>query len=400
MRLWTTMDQGFSPRELAALTRAHGAMHARPGTVLFDVGSSDVEEFILLQGELELRSKSGVVRHVRGGEPQARLPLAKLRPRQFTGKALTQIRFLRLTDAAIRSALRRPEEEAPPVDAGYEVVEMLHGGEDDAQSLFVQFVGAVARDEVRLPSLPAVATQVREAIAAQAGTKEVARIINIDAAIAAKVMRTANSPVYRGEKPSSTVGDAVARVGVENTQKLVVTIALREVFDAKAPALKSHMRTLWRHTQMVASGAFVLARSLKRINAESALLAGLLHEVGAVALLAHAEHFPEVFRDAGTLARVLDELKGEAGSMVLARWSFEPALVRLPKEVDDWQREAAQFDECALLQLVHYCMLADEDDTIDPPAAIALAGVSREELREQWVAAAPSLKLVQQMLGD
>lgn len=389
------MEQGFSARELAALERATLAQRARPGAVLFDVGNTDAEELILLEGELELRGADGMRRIIRGGEAQALRPLARLRPRQFRAKALTNIRFLRVTQSLLSEALSG---RAPNVVAsdGYEVVELLHGEDDDAQALFMQFAGAVATDQISLPSLPTVAVRVREAVGANVGAKELSRIINIDGSIAAKVMRSANSPMYRGEKPCATVGEAVTRIGAEKTQQLVLTFALREVFASDAPALKARMRTLWQHTQRIASGAFVMARSLNYPHAEGALLAGLLHEIGAVAILAYSQNYPEVWRDAETLERVLTELKGESGMMVLSRWGFDATTARLPRDIDDWQRDASTFDHCALLQLIHFC-----DDGGDvPPRALELADVSVEQLQAMWTAAQPNLRALQSLLGD
>ncbi len=390
------MEQGLSRRELAALERAVGAVRARPGTVLFDIGSIDEDEIILLDGELELRGGDGLARRVRGGDATARMPLARLRPRQYRAEALSQIRYLRVGSSLWAKTLaRRDQDLAPDLEGGtYEVAELLYGEGDDAQSLFIKFAEAVAADRVHLPSLPTVAVHVRQAINADVGARELARIINNDAAIATKILRTANSPLYRGANACATVNDAVARIGINNAQQVVTAFAMQEVFNAKAPALKQRMAGLWRHTQSIASGAFVLARSLGLRDSEGAMLAGLLHDIGAVAVLAYVEGFPNVWRDEQTLGRVLDDLKGEAGAMLLGRWGFDASLVRLPKEVDDWQRESTSLDACGLLQITHYCV----DGAKSPPRALTAAGVTADELAQRWAQAAPTLKAVQSLL--
>jgi HD-like signal output (HDOD) protein len=391
------MEQGLSRRELAALERTVGAQRARAGAVLFDVGNTDEDEFILLDGELELSGGDGIRRHVRGGDVRSRMPLARLRPRQFRAKALTPIRYLRVSNAVLeRTLAEREPEGSVEVEGGYEVTELLHGEGEDAHSLFIDFAAAVAANRVSLPSLPQVAVRVRKAVAADMGARELAGIINLDAAIAAKILRTANSPLYRGEQPCSTVTDAVTRIGIESTQQVVIAFALKEVFDSKSPALKRRMRDLWRHTQTVASGAFVLARALRLRDSERAMLAGLLHDIGAVAVLAYVEKFPDIWRDPDKLERVLTELKGEAGSMLLARWGFEPALVSLPKDVDDWFRTVPTLDSCGLLQLTHFCL----EGADEPPKALQSAGKSVDELQALWRQAGPSLKALQSLLDE
>src|ERR1700704_149642 len=114
------------------------------------------------------------------------------------------------------------------------------------------------------------------------------------------------------------------------------------------------MRSVWTHTQAMAVGAFVLSREFRVLEPERALLAGLLHDIGAVSLIAYAERFPQGWEDPVTLDRGLDSLRGEVGSMVLARWGFEVEWVRLAIEVDQWTRKCVAPDYCALLHIVHF----------------------------------------------
>ena len=352
------VDSGFSSKELKVLAQAAGVLIAKPGAVLIEIGNTDPDDVILLQGDVELKSRDGSAQKVRGGSDSARMPLARLRPRRFQVRALTPVRYLKVSEQLVKATLAPLANAAEPsaVEAGdYEVTELLQGEIDEAQDLFVEFTAAVHRDDIPLPSLPSIATRVRAAVSAECGTRELASIVNGDAAIATKIVRAANGPLYRSEVQTTTVAEAIARLGVSTTQQLVMSFVLKEIFSTTVAPLKAKMRAVWTHTQAMAVGAFVLSREFRVLEPERALLAGLLHDIGAVALIAYAERFPRVWEDPVTLDRVLQSLQGEVGSMVLARWSFESEWVRLALEVDMWQRRCPTPDYCGLLQIVHFC---------------------------------------------
>ncbi len=404
------VDGGFSTRQLKVLAQAAGVLSAKAGAVLIEVGNTDPDDVILLQGDVELKGGDGSVQKIRGGSDSARVPLARLRPRRFQVRALTPVRYLKVSNQLVRATLAPVAEAAAvaapvveTVEAGdYEVTELLHGEIDAAQDLFVEFAEAVRRDNIPLPSLPSIATRVRQAVAAECGTRELAQIVNGDAAIATKVVRAANGPLYRSDTQTTTVSEAITRLGVSTTQQLVMSFVLKEIFSTQIPALKAKMRAVWTHTQAMAVGSFVLAREFRLLNAERALFAGLLHDIGAVSLIAYSERFPAVWEDATTLDRVLDSLRGEVGSMVLARWGFETEWVRLALEVDQWKRKCPTPDYCGLLQVVHFChrpaLPAQPSDS--PANALAAFGWEPAQAHELLTRALGRVKGAAALLGE
>jgi HD-like signal output (HDOD) protein len=407
------VDGGFSTKQLKVLAQAAGVLVAEAGVVLIEVGNTDPDDVILLQGDVELKGRDGSVQKIRGGSDSARMPLARLRPRRFQVRALTPVRYLKVSNQLVRATLTPAVEAAvaapePEMSAGeYEVTELLHGEIDAAQDLFVEFTEAVHRDNIPLPSLPSIATRVRQAVSAECGTRELAQIVNGDAAIATKVVRVANGPLYRTGAQTTTVSEAVARLGVSTTQQLVMSFVMKEIFSTEIAALKAKMRAVWTHTQAMAVGSFVLAREFRVLEPERALFAGLLHDIGAVSLIAYSERFPAVWEDAATFDRVLDSLRGEVGSMVLARWGFESEWVRLALEVDQWSRKCAAPDYCGLLQIVHFChrptLPASEaavSPSASPDSALKAFGWTPTQAHESLTRALGRVKGAATLLGE
>jgi hypothetical protein len=64
-----------------------------------------VDDVILLQGDVELKGRDGSVQKIRGGSDSARMPLARLRPRRFQVRALTPVRYLKVSNQLVRATL-------------------------------------------------------------------------------------------------------------------------------------------------------------------------------------------------------------------------------------------------------------------------------------------------------
>ncbi|MGD8589184.1 MAG: HDOD domain-containing protein, partial [Chromatiales bacterium] len=144
-----------------------------------------------------------------------------------------------------------------------------------------------------LPSLPDIAIRVgREMNEENTNARKLAYIIQTDPVITAKLIRTANSPLYAGVSPVDSCTGAVIRLGASTTHNLVLTFALRELFVTQSPILKTYMQQLWKHSVKVSAICYVLAKVVGGFNPERALLAGLLHDIGVVAILNYTIGFP------------------------------------------------------------------------------------------------------------
>jgi hypothetical protein len=109
-----------------------------------------------------------------------------------------------------------------------------------------------------------------------------------------------NSAVYsRGEAaPVTSVRAAVMRMGYRNLYALVAAMVVRQ-FGSKIidPALRQKATQLWEHTAHVAALAHVIARRVTHVDPDTALFAGIVHEVGGFYLLSRADEFPGLLDD-------------------------------------------------------------------------------------------------------
>lgn len=321
-----------------------------PGQRIAERGGRDGLDLFLLSGAVELESVDGRKSVIAADSEQSVNAIARLQPRIYDVVAVAPCELVMVQQAVLTQLLRA----APLAQPGLTAEESGADG-DDAHQLLMAFYGELRANQVYLPSVPDVAWKVRRMADSEDSTAEqIANAISADPAMAVKLVRACNSPLYRGFSDVRTVREAVVRLGTRTTRQLVTVFAMREVFQTRQPILQKEMEKLWRHSREVAALCWVLAGSATRINPEEALLAGLLHDIGVVPVLVHAEHHVNLFADEVNLGRALDELRADLGAEVLENWGFPPTFVEAARHAEDWEYESA----AATPQLVDLVIVA------------------------------------------
>lgn len=213
----------------------------------------------------------------------------------------------------------------------------------------------ITNGEIELPLLPQVASQVM-ALSSDP-TVDAARLsalIHQDQALAAHVLRIANSPAYMPRTPIVSLQHAVAMLGISQLSEIAFTVSLQKG-SIRVPGFEAEIAMLWKHA--LASGAYAkeIAR-LKKVNVESAYLCGLLHAIGKPVVLKTATGIAAIKRmalDRDSLLTLLDGHHMQVGAMVAEKWA-------LPKQV----AHAITFSPCheqtpAFRQEVMITCLAD-----------------------------------------
>ncbi|HQU16549.1 MAG: histidine kinase [Chromatiales bacterium 21-64-14] len=191
-----------------------------------------------------------------------------------------------------------------------------------------------------LPTLPEVALKVRDAVSSGTCTaKQTASMIATDAALSARLIQVVNSPLYRASKPIDNLPMAVSRLGNSMVRNLVTSLVMKQMFQATTDFLDRRLRALWEHNVQVAAISRMLATQFTRLPPDQAMLAGLLHDVGALPILKRAEDSPQLLGDMITLDRLIDEHHPRIGEKILAAWEFPPALVAVAAHHEDLKRD-------------------------------------------------------------
>jgi HD-like signal output (HDOD) protein len=121
-----------------------------------------------------------------------------------------------------------------------------------------------------------------------------ARLVQAEPLLAARTVAIANSVAYnRSGNEITNVRNAVQRVGFRTLNALAAAVIVRQLDSKiKSPELRAVADQLWQHSAHVAALAQVMAKRVAHVDPETALFAGIVHEVGGFYLLSRAEEFP------------------------------------------------------------------------------------------------------------
>lgn len=170
----------------------------------------------------------------------------------------------------------------------------------DKHAAFDTLIARVAKGELAFPTSAQVALKLRQALDnPDCHIDVVTRLVQAEPLLAARVVAIANSVAYnRSGSEISDVRQAVARLGFRTVRTLAMALVTRQM--AGKPSAQAHQQLaaqLWEHTAHVASLAQVIARHVTQQDPETALFAGIVHEIGGFYLISCADDFPGLFDD-------------------------------------------------------------------------------------------------------
>jgi putative nucleotidyltransferase with HDIG domain len=231
--------------------------------------------------------------------------------------------------------------------------------------------------EVELPLLPQVASQVMAlAVDASADAAKLSALIHQDQALAAHVLRIANSPAYMPRSPVVSLQHAVAMLGINLLSEIAFTASLKNG-AFQVPGHEDHVKLLWRHS--LASGAFgkEVAR-MRRVNVETAYLCGLLHGIGKPVVLRTVANLAKELKipvDKAGMDQLLEGYHTRVGTLIADKWGLPKQVAQAIAYYTDYDHATSFRQECLLT------CVADRLAT----HLLAPDTLSEEELREHPV---------------
>jgi HD-like signal output (HDOD) protein len=147
----------------------------------------------------------------------------------------------------------------------------------------------------------------------QSTLSEVGKVIEKDPSLTARLLKLANSSFFGFPSRLETVPEAITLIGIQQVQDLISASTVIEIFDGVAAELVS-MASFWKHSLACGVAARLLAMERRVPKPEKFFVAGLLHDVGRLALYSRA---PEMARSIFELAQSRKMLMREAESEIL-----------------------------------------------------------------------------------
>ncbi len=199
----------------------------------------------------------------------------------------------------------------------------------------------ILADAGEMAALPQVVLRVIELSSDPgASASDLERVIATDPALAARILTLANSAYFGMPRRLSSLREAVVFLGFKSVRTLAMAVTTFAMFMGKSDADALVRRAVWRHSLDTAQCARTLTTLLppsvhESFGGEEAFTAGLLHDIGKMALdhsrhdlymslVAQAER--EGVRYCEVEAHLLPLGHGMIGAALAQKWNLPPAL--------------------------------------------------------------------------
>jgi HD-like signal output (HDOD) protein/CheY-like chemotaxis protein len=247
-----------------------------------------------------------------------------------------------------------------------------------------------------LPSLPRTYEALTEELTnADTSLQKIARIVEQDVGISAKILQLVNSAFFGLAHSITNIEHAVIYLGINTLRSLALSVEIFRVFRPKAPLPGFSLERLERHARLAAHIAARLP--VPKHLAEIPMLAGMLHDVGKLIL---AWKLPDEFKD--LLAQAAEEHRplykieereygfshAEIGAYLLGLWGLPYVLVeavalhhgpnRVPHENFDAVSAVYVANFLAHELEVPASEVSSEDDTETTRKMLAALGVQED----------------------
>lgn len=163
--------------------------------------------------------------------------------------------------------------------------------------------------ELSFPTVLDLSLRIRQVANDPDSTVEqLASLIRIEPVLSARVVRMANSVIYnRAGRRIGSVAEAVPRIGLSNIRVLALIVAIDQLAqEHRSKPMRDLAKSVWQHSLDVASWAYALSKYLRVGSPDTALLIGLMTDIGQLCLIARVHQYPAIAADVNGFAEIAE----------------------------------------------------------------------------------------------
>lgn len=209
---------------------------------------------------------------------------------------------------------------------------------DDAP-LLVQLRAFAAKRRIMLPVFSDVARQLQEAARSESyDITKVERAIDSDPALAADVLRAANSAFFGGLAQITTIRGAIMRLGFKQVSNLAFMATEKSRYAARQPNIAPMMKGLWQHASACALASAWIAKRMRFTQlSEEVFIGGLLHDIGKLYLLRVLDDMVSEQPRASAyppqlVQEILKQVHAEVGHQLLRAWHLPDIYLTIVRD--------------------------------------------------------------------
>lgn len=206
----------------------------------------------------------------------------------------------------------------------------------------IQLLHKIEQGTFILPSLPDIAARIRQLKKERFENENLrcqmlANIITTDPVLSARILALSNQQIVQKNPPNLDVDQAVASLGFHLCCNAAIGLALKKAYVSQHSNITKEMSEHWHYTAAVAVTAVAIAEHIGSVNPAQAMLAALLHRIGALALLKYADQTPSLSVSLVERTYLIEQTASMVGDFAIAVWDLPERYSALARDVADFR---------------------------------------------------------------
>ncbi len=192
-------------------------------------------------------------------------------------------------------------------------------------------------DNLVLPTMPDIAMEINNLLScSNVNISDVVALIKKDPAIAASVIKYANSALVRGISNVKSVEQAAIRIGINTLRNIILGFAVKQMFFAKNIALALDLSTAWKQASDVAISAGALLHYLHQkgiathLEKDVVFLTSLVHNIGYLPVLTEADSVIQEYQISLEKNSIIKKIPlnhvSNITNKILVSWNFDDII--------------------------------------------------------------------------
>ncbi|MDH3446834.1 MAG: HDOD domain-containing protein [Gammaproteobacteria bacterium] len=372
-------------RQLADLSDAHlinlanqlQILSARDGQLLIETGSTEKKALYILDGRVSLIARDGKTRVASADPGREMKPVAQLRPCIYDVKALGPVNYVKIDGQKLADFTQLAGVAADDIS----VHSLFTDDADEDNSIVNHLYRNLMDNSIKLPSLPSVAERMQQIYRGESTDIDaMVRILIAYPDISRKIKNVARCPGDSDMNTAEKIRYSVEQLGMLAVYCLVMTYAVGKLVRRLPLKHMQRVRSFWDHSLNVAALGRILAKKHRSISSDLAMLAGLVHGIGVLAIDDRLLEHHHLMLDHLEVDHAIQVMRPEISSLLLRKWNFLDELIRVSEECGDWTRDiASPPDLCDLVLVANYYSMMQGDRNHTLPRVCAVPAI--EHLR-------------------
>lgn len=365
----------LSEGHLIALANQLRVLDARKKQVLLKAGSNEKTSLYIIRGRVSLVAADGKTRIVEVGENDELRPLAQLRPSIYDVTALGPVSYMKVDVEKLREIAELSESALGEIS----VHSMFTDYDEEDSSIVNHLYRNLMNNSIRLPSLPSVAARVQKIYRGKATDVDAMVHVLISYPDVARKLNNV-SRIARDDRLSAAgkLRYSIKRLGLRPVYCLIMTYAIGKLVKRMPEAHLERVSSFWQHSLNVAAISRILARNTRLFPPDLAMLAGLVHGIGVLAIDDRLLEHKPLMLDHLEVDHAIQVMRPEISSLLLRKWNFADVLIEVAEECGDWSRDHdGPADLCDLVLVANYYGMLHADVNHVLPRASAIPAIGR-----------------------